>query len=140
VRTVKERGREFIDTWSAHGAKLNAAFEIFHNYFIAIFVDEEQARASGCSIDKSVRFIKKLEMDFELSLLDRNLISYMDSGTIRQCSRGEFVLSFQSEEINEETVVFNNLVKTKGEFANKWQVPLKKSWHYEMVKQGTPSE
>ncbi|MGH8014996.1 MAG: ABC transporter ATPase [Candidatus Zixiibacteriota bacterium] len=134
IQSIREQGQEFILKWSAHGAKLDAAFEVFHNQFIVLFVDEEQAKASGCSIDKSIRFIKQLEMEFDISLLDRNLVAYKDSGRIIIISREVFVERIRNGVLNENTIVFNTLVSTKKEFLTGWETPLKSSWHYDLAK------
>jgi hypothetical protein len=34
----------------------------------------------------------------------------------------------ESKEVNDDTIVFNNLVQTKRDFEAKWQVPYKDSW------------
>ena len=52
---IKLEGEKFISDWSAHGAALNASFDVLHNRFIVIGVDEKQATASGCSIDRLTR-------------------------------------------------------------------------------------
>ena len=134
VKSIQEQGDDFIRRWSAHGAKLNASFEIFHNLFIALFVDEEQAKATGCSIDKSVRLIKSFEKEFDLSLLDRTRIAYRDGNIIRICTSEELVGKMRERIINENTIVFNNLVSTKKEFQALWETPLKESWHFELIK------
>jgi len=133
VTSIKSQGQEFLLRWSAHGAKLNADLEVFYNKFIVLFVDEEQAQASGCSIDKSVRFLKSLEKEFDISLLNRNLVAYKDGNRIISCTREEFIDKVRGGILNENTILFNNLVSTKKEFGTKWEVPLKNSWHYELI-------
>jgi len=133
VKSIKEQGVAFILRWSAHGAKLNAAFEVFHNQFIALFVDEAQAKASGCSIDKSVRLIKQFETEFDILLLNRDLVAYMNNEQVVTCTREEFVELVKLGQIKDSTIVFNNLVSNKDEFDNKWMLPLKDSWHFELI-------
>jgi len=133
VNAIKAQGEAFLRRWSAHGKKLEAALEVFHNQFIVLFADEEQAKATGCSIDKSVRFIKSLEKEFEIALLDRNLVAYKDDGRIATCTRDEILENFRRGLLKVDTVVFNNLVTTKKEFDAKWQVPFKESWLFELI-------
>ena len=130
---IQEQGKMFLKRWSAHGAKLNAAFEIIHNLFVALFVDEEQAKATGCSIDKSVHLIKSFEKEFAIKLLDRNYVAFRAGKDILVLSRRQFLEKVRKGELNHDTTVFNNLVSTKKEFETKWEVPLKESWYYEMI-------
>ncbi|MGN6639512.1 MAG: ABC transporter ATPase, partial [Mucilaginibacter sp.] len=62
---------KFAAEWTAHNHQLKAKAEIRYNRFIVLIVDESQAGASGCSIDKSVNFLKGLEQEFGISLFDR---------------------------------------------------------------------
>jgi len=63
---VRDRGAAFTSSWAAHGSPLDAVVDVLHNRFVVLAVDEDQALASGCSIDKSVGFIKQLEHDLNL--------------------------------------------------------------------------
>lgn len=128
VEKIKATGNEFLNTWDSHGKALHAAFEIFHRRFIAIFVDQNHASASGCSIDKSVHFIKQLERDFSVSLFDRMKIAFRDKENVIIGDINELKQKFSDREITENTIVFNNLVVTKSEFIQKWEIPLKESW------------
>lgn len=128
VEVIKSKGNEFLKTWNSHGAALHAALEIFYNRFIVIFVDENHASASGCSIDKSVHFIKQLEKDFNVSLFDRMKVAYKSEGKILTVNFSEMDKYFSKGEIDENTVVFNNLVITKKQFLAHWEVPVKESW------------
>lgn len=133
VEQMKELGDVFVQRWAAHGAQLKAAYEIFHNRFIVLFADESQTSASGCSIDSSVHFIKQLEKQFNLDLFDRMNIAYEDGDNIKTVKMNEFEQKLQAGEIAENTIVFNNLVQSLGEFKTKWKIPVKDSWHSRMM-------
>ena len=61
---IKKIGLLFTRDWTAHGSQLNASLDILYNRFIVLMVDENDASASGCSIDKSLAFIKNIEQQF----------------------------------------------------------------------------
>src|SRR5690606_24444431 len=61
VVAINEEGDRFVSGWSAHGAPLTAKIAIIENLFLVVMVDELQAKATGCSIDKSVSFVKEVE-------------------------------------------------------------------------------
>ncbi len=96
-------------------------------------VDESQAGASGCSIDKSVYFIKEIENVLQINLFDRLTFAYKDGNEIKTAQRDDFARLFNEGKINYETMVFNNLVKTKKDFDETWLIPLRASWHKRMV-------
>lgn len=131
---------EFTSQWLAHGNKLAALGEIRHNRFIILSVDENQAGATGCSIDKSVSLLKEIEQQFNLNLFDRFQIAYRDvDKNIINCNREEFENLLSDGKINSNTIVFNNLVQTRKELETNWEISLKNSWHAQVfeVKKNT---
>jgi hypothetical protein len=128
VNAIKNSGNLFIADWAAHGASLKASFDVLYNRFIVIAVDEKQAMASGCSIDKSVHFVKELETKFNLNLFDRLQVAYRKGNEIQTCSLSEFEKLASQNVVNKSTIVFNNMVNTKSSFDTEWEVPLKQSW------------
>lgn len=128
VKAIEEDGLKFISDWAAHGASLKASFDVLHHLFVVIAVDEKQAMASGCSIDKSVHFIKELEQKFNLNLFDRMQVAYRTSNEIKVCKLSEFEKLASQGIVNESTIVFNNMVTSKAAFDSEWEVPLKQSW------------
>lgn len=130
---IREKANAFADKWTAHGKAMRASIEIFYNRFIAVFADESQAMASGCSIDSSVRFIQQLEKEYSISLLERMNVAYKKGSEVHAVHLNRFRELLQQGEVNENTVVFNNLVNTKADFEKSWEVPLKDSWHKQLV-------
>lgn len=119
---IKKRSEDFVAQWTSHDQLMKASIDIFHNRFIVVCVDEKTAPASGCGIDKSVKFIQSLEKEFNTSLLDRMSVAYRKDGKIYSSPLAEL------KNLGEITV-FNNLVATKEEFEKNWEMPLEKSWH-----------
>jgi hypothetical protein len=130
---IKVYGDRFIANWAAHGKELHAAFEVFYNRFIVLFADESQVQASGCSIDASVHFMKDIQNAYQLDLFDRMNITYKIRNQIDSLRMNDFQEALSKGQLTENTVVFNNLVETKGDFEKLWEVPLKESWHKQML-------
>jgi hypothetical protein len=61
-----------LTQWAAHGAGLNASFEIRFHQVIVIAVDESVNAASGCSIDASTRWFKELGTNLGIDFFDRS--------------------------------------------------------------------
>jgi hypothetical protein len=133
VNELRPALERFTTQWVSHNQQLRAFGAVFHNQFIVLMVDESQAGASGCSIDKSVYFIKQIENAFKVNLFDRMTFFYKDGNAIKSAHREEFADLFNEGKINDETMVFDNLVKTKKDFDEAWIKPLGKSWHKRMV-------
>ena len=125
---------DFTNGWTAHNQQLQAGFEIKYNRFIILTVDESQAGASGCSIDKSVHLMKQIEQEFNIDLFDRFNIAWKESDMVKSASREEFEGLIKDGIINSETIVFNNLVSTYSAYLNNWEIPFKNSWHSKVFK------
>ena len=128
VNAIRKAGLDFVAGWKGHGASLKASFDVLFDRFIIIAVDEQQASAGGCSIDSSIHFVKNLENQFNLNLLDRMQVAYRKGNEILTCTLSEFEKLANLNLVNESTIVFNNMVSTKMEFDTNWEVNLKQSW------------
>jgi len=123
---------KFAAEWTAHNHQLKAKAEVRYNRFLILIVDESQAGASGCSIDKSVNFLKKLEQEFNINLFDRFNFAYREGNEVLSAPRHQFEELLKSGKINNNTIVFNNLVQDLGQLETKWEVPFKDSWHVQL--------
>ncbi|MCB0687002.1 MAG: hypothetical protein KDC53_10765 [Saprospiraceae bacterium] len=124
---------DFVSEWSAHQQPLAAFGQILHDRFLVLMVDEHLNAASGCSIDSSVNFIRSIEKKYGLSLFDRFTFSYQKDGKVFTVPKSRFAELFQSGEIDESTMVFDNLIRTKADLERAWLKPLGKSWHRRFV-------
>lgn len=127
-RMIRERGSAFTATWAAHGSPLDACVDVLYDRFVVVAVDEVQAEASGCSIDKSVGFIKQLEHDLNLMLTDRMVVVYERGVDVVSCRLQELPELLKEGVITADTIVFDDLVSTIGELQERFRVPLRNSW------------
>jgi hypothetical protein len=125
--------KNFLESWTAHQQDLKASFEMRYNLFLIIMIDHHHANASGCSIDKLLHFIQQLEKEFSVSMLDRQLFAVKFGNDVAIVKRKDFESLISKGEINGDSIVFNNLVETKSELENKWEVPFKESWHSAII-------
>lgn len=133
VLQIRSKADDFVSTWASHGTDLRAAIDVFYNRFLVIMVDEEHAQATGCSIDGSVGLVKELEQDYNINFLNRLIVAWREGDAIESCMLDQFERKLQAGELSDDTIVFNNLVSTKSEFESKWEVPVKDSWHFQLV-------
>ncbi|MCF6306943.1 MAG: ABC transporter ATPase [Flavobacteriaceae bacterium] len=129
VAIIKEKVVGFLKEWTAHGQDLEAGYEIKYNRFIVIGLNQENASASGCSIDASVYFIQKLEKEFGIDLLDKMNVTFYNGEFIAHKTLSDFRKMAKAKSVSKNTVVFNNLVDTKLDYLENWEVPAKDSWH-----------
>jgi len=129
VTEIETKTASFLKEWTAHGSDLQAGFEIKHNRFVVIGLNQSIATASGCSIDASVRFIQTLEKEYNVDLMDKMNVTFYSGDYIAHKPLSDFRKMAKSKSVSKNTIVFNNLVNTKEEYLENWEVPAKESWH-----------
>ena len=123
----------FLVHWTTHGTDLKAGYEVRYKRFLVIGLDQSAQAATGCSIDASVHFIQQLEKKYDVELLDKMNVSYKQGEFVAYKTLLEFKAMGKQKAISKNTIVFNNLVATKGEYKEHWEVPASESWHARFV-------
>lgn len=131
---LKTQMDEFIPQWAAHGKDLNAAYQWQAPYFLLVGVDESKTLASGCSKDALTHKIQEIGAALKVDFFNRMNVAYELNGLVEMSSLADFKAKVQKDEIRQNTLVYNNLIETKAELNQKWRVPLKESWHAQLVK------
>lgn len=137
VNEINKMALHFMPSWDAHGAMLSSSITVHHQLFIVIVVDELVTKISGCAIDKSVAFIKRLEQQLNILCFERMNVAYQKDNIIETCTIQEFQTLINEGKVDDQTLVFNNLVNTKKEFDTNWKIPLQKSWHKRLLNMPT---
>lgn len=125
---VSNDSKEFLDQLNSHGNSLKSSFKIIYNHFLIIAVENIQNEISGCSIDAIVRFVKDLELKYNLSFFDRLITKYKEANNIKSVSLNEFKSICKAKKISDEITVFNNLVKNIDELENIWETNIHNTW------------
>lgn len=133
LQEIEESLSGFLKEWTAHGSDLHAGFEIRYKRFIIIGLDQSNTSASGCSIDTSVHFVQSLEQKYDVVLLDRMNVSFKQGEFVAYKSLQDFKRMAKEKAISKNTIVFNNLVASKLEYLENWEVPASDSWHARFV-------
>jgi hypothetical protein len=113
----------------ADDAGLEASFVTKYNRFIIIAVNQAVQAATGCSIDASVQFIQQLEQKYSVDLLDKMNVTFKMGEHVAFKTLLDFKKLAKEKAVSANTVVFNNLVNTVGEWQDFWEVPASESWH-----------
>jgi len=124
----------FLINWQTHNQELEVSYEIKYNRFLILAVNESFNSPGGCSIDLSIRFIQDLSNKINIDLLDRMSINYRDEKDIKCIKLDQLKSLLSNNLINEGTIIFNNLVKTKIDYINNWESNLENSWLSQFIK------
>lgn len=120
---------DFAKQWTAHNQALLARAEVFQNQIVVLAVDESQAGASGCSIDKSVHFLEQLGQQLGVDFLEKMRFAWLDGEQWRVVSRAGFAELLAAGALGVETPVANTLAATRADLSEKWLLPFGQSWH-----------
>ncbi|MCR8668185.1 ABC transporter ATPase [Aestuariibaculum sp. M13] len=134
VSEIEEKLNVFLENWTAHGSDLNAGYLIKYKRFIIIGLNQNLNKATGCSIDASVRFIQELEQDYKVDLMDKMNVSYKQGEYVAYKSLTDFKQMAKDKAVSKNTIVFNNLVANIADFNENWEVPASESWHSRFLK------
>jgi len=129
---LRSNMEQFMTNWTAHKRELTTSWKTEYEQFIFVAVDESAMSASGCSIDSLVHNLQKFEQQIACNIVNTNSKVFYRDGEqqIRCVDRFEFKELAKKDAVDEETVVFNNVIQSVAELRQKrWEVPMKESWH-----------
>ncbi|MCS7035274.1 MAG: hypothetical protein RMJ33_00710 [Saprospiraceae bacterium] len=133
AETLQEAIDDFVRRWTAHNQALKAVGEVFDRQLVLLMVDETQAGASGCSIDKSVHFLEAMSHQLGVDLLERLRFGWVEEGRLHMANRDVFAEYVRQQRIGPDTWVVNTLVQTKRDLRERWLLPFAQSWHSRVV-------
>lgn len=125
---IKPLLEQFATDWSSHGTNLQASAELLHDRFLVLANNENATAASGCSIDKSVNFVRELEQRFQVSFFDRTQLAFLKEGELELVSMSELKNKVVAGDISKDTLYFDTLVTNYGELQAAWPRPAQQSW------------
>jgi hypothetical protein len=128
IADFKNRCQNFVSGWTAHDVSLDANFELYQNRLLIFKVNEEKYNASGCSIDKQLRFVKELELVFSVELLNRLLVAYENNNQVEVVKSSQIKELLADNIISGNTLVFDNTITESKQLETNWKQPLLHTW------------
>ena len=119
----------FLNNWTSHNLEIKSSYKILHSLFLIISVESNFSNPSGCSIDKLINFVKKINQRYNIDFLNRLNISYRHGSVVKVVDMTQFKKLILDGIINLDTIIFNNMVNTKAELNENWEIKASKSWH-----------
>jgi len=132
IRHISEEGEAFMKQWTSHGAQLDAALNVLYGRLIIVAADEQAAKASGCGIDKSVRFIQELSASMKIDFFQRTVVLFRRDKAWEEAPLNQFWAMRKAMIIGDETVVLDTTVRSMGEVRSQLEKRFSESWHAEM--------
>jgi hypothetical protein len=128
---------DYLAQWKAHGHPLTCARTWRDNRFLAVAVDQSNAYASGCSIDGLFRMLQTLQPMLGATIVGGGHVHYRDAvGTVRAATREQFTALSTTGTVTTGTPVFDTTVATAGEWRDRFETVVGRSWHRALLDNG----
>ncbi|RYU78696.1 hypothetical protein [Hymenobacter persicinus] len=118
----------FAEAWTSHGRALQASAAILHQQFLVIGLNEAVADASGCSIDASVRFVREVEQELGVDLLEKSQLAFLINGQVQLIGRTGLRQAVADGVLTAETLYFDNTVAERAQLQRAWPAPAATTW------------
>ena len=120
--------QQFVIEWKSHGTPVKGYANLFFGRFIILMADENATGVSGCSTDSSVRLIKEIEKKYNVSLFDRQMLTFYIKEKVEPLPLSQLKYAVENKFITADTLYFDNTVLTKETLENNWIIPVKNTW------------
>lgn len=134
---IEKEGMDFTNQWTAHQIPVKASFQILHHRFMVFVADVDANQISGCGIDKSVQLVQTWEKQLGLTLFNRLQLEFLVNNQIITCQKHQINALLASNQITEQTPMFDKTILTLGELRHTFTKPMQNSWIYKSVQQAT---
>ncbi|MBG7629945.1 MAG: ABC transporter ATPase [Bacteroidetes bacterium] len=125
---IKESIESFLNNWTNEGQALNSAYELKYDRFIIISVDDAEISLSIEAHDALSTFIQALETEMEVILLDKINVCYKQGEFVVYKDLIEFKKMMKNKGVSPKTTVFDNMITTKEELQDHWEINIMDSW------------
>ena len=128
INGLQEKLIQFVNNWKNDDETFKASFQLKYNRFI-IFSTEENSQLTNADIDKQVAFILQLQQEYAVELLDKMNVCFKQGEFIQYKDLKDFKKLLKNKAVSDKTVVFDNLITSKSDLENYWEVPITESWY-----------
>ena len=134
IEPLEEKVKAFISTWKQDDDTFKASYKILYNRFFVITADNVTTPLKGADIDASVSFILGLQQEYEVELLDRMNVCFKQGEFVQYKDLKDFKKLLKNKALTGKSIVFDNLITTKEDFENFWEIPIEDSWYNRFLK------
>lgn len=128
IAAVEPELQRFAAEWTSHGRNLEASAAILHHQFLVIGLNEAVADASGCSIDASVRFVRLVEEQLSVQLLEKSQLAFLVDGQVQLVDRRQLREAIAAGQLTADTPYFDNTVAENERLRQAWPAPAATTW------------
>jgi len=134
IPNIKKQIELFLDKWKNQKEELKCAYLLNYNRFIIISVDTSNINLTLETHDLLAAFILNLEKELQITLLDKINVCYKQGDFVQYKDIKDLKQLIKNKGVYKKTTVFNNMITTKEELKNYWEINIMDSWLSHLIK------
>jgi hypothetical protein len=115
LESFNSRFESFFSEWKSHGENINGHFKVKDQHLLLIAANVNGSGLCGRAVDAQLRFIKELDQEFKINLLDRNKMAYFSNNKIELFDFKDLKSLIANKLISKDTNWCNTFVNTNSD-------------------------
>ncbi|QVY65222.1 ABC transporter ATPase [Polaribacter sp. Q13] len=129
IEGIESKVKEFLENWKSDDENFKVSYKFLYNRFIVLFADSENSNLTNADVDASVSFILGLQQEYEVELLDKMNACFKQGEFVQYKDLKDFKKLLKNKAVTAKSIIFDNLITTKVDFDNNWEIPIEESWY-----------
>ena len=129
LEEIELKVKNFVSSWKEEDANFKCSYQFLYNRFIIIAAENEDFSVKNSDMDLLVGFILALQNNYEVTLLDRMNVCFKQGEYVQYKELKDFKKLVKNKAVTAKTIIFDNLITSKHDFENYWEIPIEDSWY-----------
>lgn len=129
IEEIEKSIKSFVENWKIGDENFKASYKFLYNRFIILFADDDTSKLTNLDIDASISFILSLQLKYEVELLDKMNVCFKQGKFVQYKELKDFKKLLKNKAVTAKSIIFDNLITTKQDFENYWEISIEDSWY-----------
>jgi len=129
IEGLEKKIKTFLENWKSDDENFKTSYQFLYNRFIVLFAEDQNSVLTNSDVDASVSFILGLQQEYEVELLDKMNACFKQGEFVQYKELKDFKKLIKNKAITAKSIIFDNLITTKVDFDNNWEIPIEESWY-----------
>lgn len=114
-KNIKSSFLNFQEEWKSHGSKIEGEIKFLNNHLMVIGAQYKPEAMCGRAVDAQVRFITTINSEFNLDLLNRTNIAFLESDSIKVHNYNILQSLIRENLINKDSLLVNTFAEINSD-------------------------
>lgn len=129
ITEITSKIEEFLKDWQVCEGDFQTSFCINYQRFLIFGAATDGAKITVDAINELNELIINFQEIYEVLLLDKLNVCFKQGAYVQYKEVKDFKKLIKNKSVNAQTIVFDNLITTKADFTDFWEIPLEESWY-----------